>query len=626
MTVLLERHKWARCILLLTVLPGLFTYVTLTNWIRANECWSLFRHPSTMKSMEEDLATTTTTIDPTITSISSDILHCRSRRIRLPSESNPSIVRLTQSMMNTDDYVYDDIPTNWEQVWLFSAPNKQQQRQEDGTSPSNAAASTTINKYGFRSNKNKNKQEQSQQQQKTSLIPFATYLLGAINIGLYWVYWNYRVDPGRIVHNIEILQDYGRAFTSTFGHFEIWHVGINMMTLFSLGQMLEEQIYGSIPFLMYTVSFVPLTAIVVVLLQRFTTPKSMVGFSGILFAWSVVATLSSSQSCPIMFLPDFCFSTFQLFGAVPISLGPLVQLVVLQVVLPRVSFVGHLSGILVGFVWHWTLLPPLEWLQPTILFPILWSIGKLVLPRFPSWDVIITPVASSNITTSRGGGISGGYTVGGGAAGSEARGVTPLIWIRNALFAHCCILALIVEGVWNSTIMSQVLLILILACIANARKTSNNNGDTSNIYTDWAMMGRGYIIFVAVTLITDAMTVMGWFCLSQSITGLVACGMVLRFVLLYSSLCIMCHMLYVANQTLTGSIWFHACNWLILESCHPIGGWLLSHLERLGSSGTMSSSNSSRGGATTRYSRLVTTPPASPVKLNHEPAQVSNIV
>ncbi|KAL3941154.1 MAG: hypothetical protein SGBAC_004436 [Bacillariaceae sp.] len=535
MIVLLEKHKWARCILFLTVLPGLFTYLTLTNWLKANECWSL-------SPIDNSAAASPATV-------SSGILHCQNNRIiLLPPESNPSIVRLTQRMTREDAVTAMLHPDTayMEKVWLYSAPHKEEQEDEafHNIDPK-SESSTAVNKYGFRSNKNKGK---SQQQKKTFQIPFATYLLGAMNIGLYWAYWNYRVDPSRVVHNALISEDYGRAFTSTFGHFEIWHLGINMMTLFSLGAILEQQVYGSIPFLMYTISFVPLTAIVVVLLQRLSkTQNSMVGFSGILFCWSVVATLSSSQSCPIFFLPDVCFRTYHVWG-VSVSLGPLVQLVFLQVVLPRVSFVGHLSGIVVGFFWHWKLLPPLEWLQPCILFPILWSIGKLVFPRlFP------LSVASR-------GGISGGYTVGGGAAAAAAgssssnggggggfeAGVTALMWMRNLLIVHCCILTYCI-GVWNSSrssiIISEVLLVLVLTFTANARKSSSGGMDTTTVFSDWAMMGRGYVIFVSVTLLTDGMTIMGWWLVSQSITGLVAFCMILRWILLYSSLCMICHML-----------------------------------------------------------------------------------
>ncbi|KAL3917109.1 MAG: hypothetical protein SGILL_004864, partial [Bacillariaceae sp.] len=113
----------------------------------------------------------------------------------------------------------------------------------------------------------------------------------------------------------------------------------------------------------------------------------MVGFSGVLFVWMVLATLQTSnqQSCPIFFFPSLCFETFSVLGMFSINFGPIVQLVFLQVILPRASFAGHLAGLIVGFVWHWLLQWNrhhlgsgflLEWTQPCILFPIFWGIAK----------------------------------------------------------------------------------------------------------------------------------------------------------------------------------------------------------------------------------------------------------
>jgi hypothetical protein len=42
---------------------------------------------------------------------------------------------------------------------------------------------------------------------------------------------------------------------------------------------------------------------------------NMVGFSGILFAWMVIATLQTQQkSCPVFFLSDLCFDVYQIGG------------------------------------------------------------------------------------------------------------------------------------------------------------------------------------------------------------------------------------------------------------------------------------------------------------------------
>lgn len=578
---LAERQK-ARVFVLLVVLPSLFTYVHLRNWLLTNRCTAILRFPKDEEHGQYEY-----------TSSHLNILECQSRQAEFPSQPYPSIVKLTQSIMQN---IGKPQPTSTDVDTTFLFPSAAALSSEADNS-SQLVTSNTVNKYGFRANHRK-----SGYHKHESPIPLTTILLAAINIGLYWTYWNFRVDPSPIVLNAEITQDYGRAFSSAFGHFEIWHVGFNMMTLFTLGNVLEEQLYGSIPFLMYTLAFVPLTALVVVALQRlFTTiPSSMVGFSGILFAWSVVATLSTSQTCPIMFLPDLCFNTYRLLdGKLTVSLGPLVQLVFLQVVLPRISFVGHLSGIIVGFCWHWSILPPLEWLQPCILYPVLWSVGKLLVPRLSGTS------SSSSIRVTSG---SGGLSTTGGAATALRR----LRWVLAAMMVHWFLLLYCIGGARNSILISECLLIIILSSIMvnNKHKSVTAGSGEHNL----GMVGRGYVVLVAVVWMTDSMTVTGWILFRQPISAIAAAMIVFRWILWYASLCLVCYIIEATNQTLPGSIWRHVCGWLILDACQPVGAWGVDHSIGNLLPCPLVSRNSSR------YSKL------SQTTLLEEPEQVSHVV
>eukprot|EP01118_Nematostelium_gracile_P018078 TRINITY_DN7904_c0_g1_i3.p1 TRINITY_DN7904_c0_g1~~TRINITY_DN7904_c0_g1_i3.p1 ORF type:complete len:147 (+),score=12.57 TRINITY_DN7904_c0_g1_i3:49-489(+) len=80
-----------------------------------------------------------------------------------------------------------------------------------------------------------------------------------------------------------------------------------------------------------------------------------VGFSGILFGLTVTQTASSNESR-------------SLFGIVTVSskIYPWVLLILIQLLLPGVSFLGHLSGILVGFIY---LYHGFDWIQisPTLI-------------------------------------------------------------------------------------------------------------------------------------------------------------------------------------------------------------------------------------------------------------------
>lgn len=69
-----------------------------------------------------------------------------------------------------------------------------------------------------------------------------------------------------------------------------------------------------------------------------TIPTAAVGYSGVLFTYATLETYHSNVPTR---------SIFGLFN-VPAKLYPWVLLVVLSLMLPGISFLGHLSGILVG--------------------------------------------------------------------------------------------------------------------------------------------------------------------------------------------------------------------------------------------------------------------------------------
>lgn len=70
-------------------------------------------------------------------------------------------------------------------------------------------------------------------------------------------------------------------------------------------------------------------------------------------------------------------------------MAPLAQLVFIQVLMPRASFVGHLGGIVCGYLMYWGMLPQLlldlSFLIPAAVLFFLWRIKKL-LPLSMSLD------------------------------------------------------------------------------------------------------------------------------------------------------------------------------------------------------------------------------------------------
>ena len=298
---------------------------------------------------------------------------------------------------------------------------------------------TDVSSYGFRRNPNKYKSSSSI---TTIPTPITTYFWLFLNIALFVLYWNNRVTPSKVALNQKVFRDFGRAITGNLAHFEVWHVGMNMMTCSSVGELLEHpsSSIGTIPLMLWTWSFVAFTTICVILLDWLeqqiriqllrhrnttTTRKrkpfpNMVGFSGILFCWSVYMTLSlepHQQLCPIPILSTqlFCFETYELgnISGLKFNWGPIIQLVVLQVVLPRVSFIGHLSGILCGFGWYWNLFPSLELSQPALSFPVVWFVGKYYVYKRNHVD----DTAADDVVEGSGGGGGGGHILGDGSSG-----------------------------------------------------------------------------------------------------------------------------------------------------------------------------------------------------------------
>lgn len=147
-----------------------------------------------------------------------------------------------------------------------------------------------------------------------------------------------------------------RIVTAAYTHGSILHLGMNMVSLVSLGSSLEP-LFGSLGFFflitLYTL-FIGVTFLALATAAAFVGAtsfwwQSAVGFSGVLFALAVdESSLSPAPSR----------SVFGLFS-VPTRLYPWVLMVLLQVLIPGVSFIGHLAGVLVGAAHAGGLLTPL---------------------------------------------------------------------------------------------------------------------------------------------------------------------------------------------------------------------------------------------------------------------------
>jgi membrane associated rhomboid family serine protease len=148
-----------------------------------------------------------------------------------------------------------------------------------------------------------------------------------------------------------------RIVSSAFLHLGVLHIGMNMMTLVAMGPSVEA-CFGTLQFSLLIVAAVLLEGLIYLFMSMLgwwlsSDPSWLhmyaVGFSGVLFTLAV-------EEASLSPLPDR--SVFGLFR-VPTRLYPWVLLILMQLVLGNVSFLGHLSGILVGVLHVGRMLSPI---------------------------------------------------------------------------------------------------------------------------------------------------------------------------------------------------------------------------------------------------------------------------
>lgn len=181
-------------------------------------------------------------------------------------------------------------------------------------------------------------------------IPLGTLCTLSVCVLLQFYIWGspaftlnkYVICPGSVM----IHQQYYRLLSSAFFHSGALHILMNMMSLFYLGKTIESKL-GTLVFIGLTIQFALLSNTLYVLtayaMAYLTADMSWnnycsVGFSGVLFAFLVIQTRISDAQ------------TRSIFGviSVPTFIYPWVLLLLLQILMPNISFLGHLAGLLMG--------------------------------------------------------------------------------------------------------------------------------------------------------------------------------------------------------------------------------------------------------------------------------------
>jgi membrane associated rhomboid family serine protease len=178
-----------------------------------------------------------------------------------------------------------------------------------------------------------------------------TYALIAINAAVYlWtVSANNTIDPGRGPHGELTLAldkfdihagEYYRLVSSGFLHFSIFHIGMNMLLLFQLGQLLEPAI-GRVRFgLVYFASLLA-GSLGALMLQ----PNGLTGgASGAVFGLMAAAAIGMHRRGVNVFRTGI--------GTI------LVLNLVITFTIPGISIGGHLGGAIAGAICGFVILAP----------------------------------------------------------------------------------------------------------------------------------------------------------------------------------------------------------------------------------------------------------------------------
>ncbi|CAN4099544.1 unnamed protein product [Withania somnifera] len=138
---------------------------------------------------------------------------------------------------------------------------------------------------------------------------------------------------------------YWRIITSAFSHISVLHLVFNMSALWSLGvvEQLGHIGLGVQYYLHYTLVLVVLSGMLVVGMYHILIQKFKLEYFRRVTAVGYILQPSSKLN---------------LFGflSLPISFAPFESLIFTSIIVPQASFIGHLSGIIVGYAVGWGLI------------------------------------------------------------------------------------------------------------------------------------------------------------------------------------------------------------------------------------------------------------------------------
>lgn len=188
------------------------------------------------------------------------------------------------------------------------------------------------------------------------------FLRPNVNLGRHIINWPSTSSSCISVQTVYYQREWVRVVLAPFIHADSFHLYYNMVSFIWKSRTLEKH-YGSGYFAYMVAVFSVLTGFVYLVINYVVAEVSdtwfyvrtcAVGFSGVIFALKVVTThLTPAGASYVMGIP------------IPSRLAVWAELILISVLFPRVSFVGHLAGILVGLAF---VSGPLKKIMDTPLF------------------------------------------------------------------------------------------------------------------------------------------------------------------------------------------------------------------------------------------------------------------
>lgn len=184
-------------------------------------------------------------------------------------------------------------------------------------------------------------------------------------------------EVGSSYRLVVIEGQWWRTVTASFSHLSVLHLMFNAYSTWQLKE--AEKLLGPLGYLSTTFIFLLLSIVVQNALHAIfartrwgdqTQNTVGIGFSCVVFAWMTWAALHPAGS-----------NLDLVFVKVPFSISPFASLFFTQLVIANVDFVGHLAGIIAGYIHGWGLL---SWLDEYWLLQVLvWALVAVVvsLPR-----------------------------------------------------------------------------------------------------------------------------------------------------------------------------------------------------------------------------------------------------